>query len=101
MGKVAKVIRFDKDGEQFQSDISGDSVTELKTNCQDTEDGPVDPCPSCDENLFYTSEVTKRIAILDGDQQVSGWICPSCFTEFDNNDNILILMSRSSIQGKA
>ena len=61
----------------------------------------VDACPVCDKELFYSPEITKRIAIVDNEEEVKGWICPECYSEFDMSDNIKTLLSKSSIQGKA
>tara|TARA_R110002051_G_scaffold88750_2_gene156457 strand:- start:2177 stop:2482 length:306 start_codon:yes stop_codon:yes gene_type:complete len=67
---------------------------------QSPEDSP-DNCPVCKTDLYYSEEVTKRIAILDCEEIVTGWVCPSCYSEFDNKDNILVLMSKSPVQGES
>ncbi len=102
MGKVVKknIVKFDKDGHADLTQICTGKHIMLKRDCP--PDGEDDLCSVCSEDLFFSSEVTKRIAILDGDlREVAGWVCPACFTEFDNKDNILVLMSRSPIQGKS
>jgi hypothetical protein len=55
----------------------------------------------CDEELFYTSEITKRIAVVDNDEELQGWICPKCYSEFDMKDNLKTLFAKSSVQGRA
>jgi len=60
-----------------------------------------DFCTVCSENLHYKEDITKRIAILsDNSSEVIGWCCPNCFTEFDMEDNIKVLMSKSAIQAE-
>lgn len=101
MGKLTKktVLKFNKDGvPDLQQICTGQHVPMSREDCIEDDD----LCSVCSEDLFFSSEVTKRIAILDGDlKEVAGWVCPACFTEFDNKDNILVLMSRSPIQGKS
>ena len=60
-----------------------------------------DACPVCDEELFYTPEITKRIAVVDNAEELQGWICPTCFSEFDIEDNIKTLFAKSGVQGRA
>lgn len=103
--KSKKFIKYNQDGTYDDAEVCTgygdfkhlhDEYDEL-----DSEDQPHDDCPVCDKNLYYTRNITKRIAILDKQKNVSGWVCPSCFTEFDNKDKIIVLMTQSSIQGKA
>jgi len=101
MPKTSKktIVKFDKDG---HADITQICTGQPVPMVREEIDGDDDLCSVCSEDLFFSSEVTKRIAILDGDlKEVAGWVCPACFTEFDNKDNILVLMSRSPIQGKS
>lgn len=101
MSKIKNIVKYDRDGHADHTQIcTGDSLKiERKPTEEDEED---DFCNVCQEDLFFSSQITKRIAILDrGHKEVKGWICPYCFTEFDNRDNILVLMSKSAIQGKA
>ena len=94
-----KVITYDKDGVSIDSDVCTGDLVPIKGLLTPYED---DLCKVCEEDLFFTSEVTKRIAILNGKgDEVTGWVCPACYTEFDQTDNILVLMSRTSVQGKA
>ncbi len=104
VGKSKSIIKYDKEGAPHSAEIcSGDPVPITREYDGPHEDSPGnDLCRVCKEDLFFSSEVTKRIAILGGkDDEVTGWVCPSCFTEFDVKDKILVLMSRSSVQGKA
>ena len=60
-----------------------------------------DPCPICEFDLYYNSDVTQRIGILNLKRKVLGWICPECDSEFDLDDNIVYIYGEDSIQGKA
>ena len=60
-----------------------------------------DPCPICDLDLYYDSNVTQRIGIINVKRKVLGWICPECDSEFDLDDNIVYIYGEDSIQGKA
>lgn len=98
------IIKYDRDGQGISAEICTGDPIPLNRELEDilSESDGTDLCKVCKEDLFYSSEVTKRIAILgDGNDKVTGWVCPSCFTEFDIKDKIIVLMSRSSVQGKA
>lgn len=95
------VVRYNKDGKQYDTEMCWEATPLGREEDLIVEKGEPDLCNVCNEDLFFSSEVTKRIAILGDDKSVTGWICPSCYTEFDNQDKILVLMSKSSIQGKA
>jgi uncharacterized protein YbaR (Trm112 family) len=60
-----------------------------------------DPCPVCDFDLYYNSDATQRIGIINVKREVLGWICPECDSEFDLDDNIVYIYGEDSIQGKA
>jgi hypothetical protein len=98
--KSKQLTTYDKEGKSSQTKLVKSPVPIRRI----TEEHPYeeDLCNVCDEDLFFSSEITKRIAILSskGDE-VTGWVCPTCYTEFDNKDNIQVLMSRTSIQGKS
>ena len=60
-----------------------------------------DLCPVCDYNLYFNSDFTQRIGVLDDTKDIVGWICPECHSEFDLDNNILYIYGENSIQGKA
>ena len=60
-----------------------------------------DPCPVCDEDLFLDVEFTQRIGLLDRHDEVYGWMCPFCMSEFDLDGDIIRLFRDGKIQGKA
>ena len=101
MPKIRNIVKYDRDGHADHTQIcTGDNVKIEREYTGEEEDD--DFCDVCQEDLFFSSEITKRIAILDREKkEVKGWVCPACFTEFDNKDNILVLMSNSAVQGKA
>ena len=52
----------------------------------------LDLCPVCDVNLWHDEKYTKRCAIVDEEtDELCGWVCPFCTTEFDNDSNIVDL----------
>jgi len=55
----------------------------------------------CDFDLYYNSDATQRIGIINVKREVLGWICPECDSEFDLDDNIVYIYGEDSIQGKA
>ncbi len=60
-----------------------------------------DLCPVCDYNLYFNSNYTQRIGVLDGTKDIIGWICPECSSEFDLDNNILYIYGENSTQGMA
>jgi len=102
-----EVITYDAEGKVLKkTSVEGkllkreNKTSELKDIVEEIGSKIDDCCSVCDENLFFTSEVTKRIALLDDCEEVIGWICPGCYTQFDMDDNIQVLYSKNNIQGK-
>ena len=60
-----------------------------------------DPCPICDENLYLDSTFTSRVGLLDGPDEVYGWMCPFCRSEFDVDGEILRFFRDGKITGDA
>lgn len=63
---------------------------------KDGKDVEKDPCPACDEDLYYDEKYSKRIALLD-DGHVEGWMCPSCYSQFTPKDKLVKLMSKHKL----
>jgi len=104
MPKGKKIIKYDAEGGFTENEVcTGGTFDHLHDEYlgKDEQNDPHDDCPVCDKNLYYTSTITKRIAILDTEKEVTGWVCPSCYTEFDNRDSVICLMTNSAVQGKA
>ena len=57
-----------------------------------------EPCPVCENELYFNDELSKKCALLDDNNFVVGWICPHCRSEFDNDDNIVEIFA--GMQGK-
>ena len=77
--------------------LNGELQNEGKTVT--VEGAIVDACPVCDKELFYSPDITKRIAVVDNQEDIQGWICPECYSEFDMGDNIKTLIAKSAVQG--
>ena len=43
-----------------------------------------DPCPICNEDLYLDEQFTQRVGLLDDTDDVVGWLCPFCKSEFDH-----------------
>ena len=62
---------------------------------------PEDPCPVCNEELYLNDEFTQRIGLIDDFDKVTGWICPHCKTEYDDNTRIVRFLGADDIGGEA
>ena len=60
-----------------------------------------DLCPVCDENLYLDTEFTQRVGLLDDEDDVYGWMCPFCRSEFDVDGEILRIFRDGKIKGDA
>jgi len=63
-----------------------------------------DPCPICEEELYYNKNYSQRIGIFDTSSikhDVMGWACPHCSSEFDIDDNIMYIYGQDFIQGNS
>ena len=60
-----------------------------------------DPCIVCDEELYLDGEFTQRIGLLDETDEVTGWMCPHCKSEYDMDGKITNLGGTSNISGEA
>ena len=60
-----------------------------------------DPCPVCEENLYYDDDYTRRIGLLDNYDELEGWMCPYCRATFDNFNNLSYIRTVNTTQGKA
>ena len=74
----------------------------LRTKKKETKSK--DPCPVCEEELYFNSRYSRRIGIFDTltpNHNIIGWACPHCDTEFDKMDNIMYIYGQDFIQGKS
>ena len=60
-----------------------------------------DPCDVCDGELYLDGEYTQRIGLIDDTDEVYGWMCPHCRSEFDMDGKIINLSGNGNISGEA
>ena len=70
---------------------------EKKTETEDS----TDPCPVCKEELYLNEEYTQRIGLVNDFEEVIGWLCPHCKTEYDTDTKIVRFLGDSCIGGEA
>ena len=61
----------------------------------------VDPCPICSKELHLNHEFTQRIGLLDDYDEVVGWICPHCRSEFNPDSQLTKFMGEDGMRGEA
>ena len=61
----------------------------------------VDPCPICNKELYLNDEFTQRVGLLDDFDEVIGWLCPHCNSEFDTEDHLIKFLGETSQRGEA
>ena len=61
----------------------------------------VDPCPICSKELHLNHEFTQRIGLLGDLDEVVGWVCPFCKSEFDVEDHLTKFLGEGNIRGEA
>ena len=61
----------------------------------------VDPCLVCDGELFLDGDYTQRIGLIDDLDDVYGWLCPHCKSEFDLDGKITSLNGQGNVSGEA
>ena len=60
-----------------------------------------DPCAVCDEELYLDGEYTQRIGLINEMDEVTGWMCPHCKSEYDMEGKITNLNGNGNITGEA
>ena len=61
----------------------------------------IDPCPICSEELHLNHEFTQRIGLLDNYDEVLGWICAHCRSEFNIDNQLVKFMGEDGMRGEA
>ena len=61
----------------------------------------VDPCPICDQELHLNHEYTQRVGLIGEFEEVIGWLCPHCRSEFDTEDHLTKFQGEGNIRGEA
>ena len=62
---------------------------------------PVDPCPICNKDLYLNDEFTQRVGLLGDFDDVIGWLCPHCKSEFDTDNKLVKFMGEDGMRGEA
>ena len=62
---------------------------------------PADPCPICNKELYLNSDFTQRVGLLGNFDEVVGWLCPHCRSEFDADDHLTKFLGENGIRGEA
>jgi len=80
--------------------------TQKKTNDEENIDYTnsnkvIDPCTVCKKELYYDDDTTQRIGILEDNNEISGWACPHCDSQFDLNSNITNFYGAMKVEAKA
>ena len=60
-----------------------------------------DPCPVCKEELYLNEEYTQRVGLINDFEEVIGWLCPHCKTEYDTDTKIVRFLGDPCIGGEA
>ena len=71
---------------------------ELKTK---KKKKPTDPCPICDKELYLDDTFTQRVGLLGDFDEVIGWLCPHCSSEFDTEDHLMKFLGANETRGEA
>ena len=74
---------------------------EKKTKTETDHPYNTDPCPVCKEELYLNEEYTQRIGLIDDFDEVIGWLCPHCKTEYDTDTKIVRFLGSTEIGGQA
>ena len=61
----------------------------------------IDPCPVCDKDLHLDNKYTQRVGLLDDCDEIVGWVCPHCDSEFDKEDHLVRIIGSSGQRGEA
>ena len=61
----------------------------------------VDPCPICSKDLYLNDEFTQRVGLLGDLDEVIGWLCPHCRSEFNTDNHLVNFMGEHGMGGEA
>ena len=73
------------------------SHMEKKTKKSET----VDPCPICSKDLYLDDTFTQRVGLLGDTDDVIGWLCPHCRSEFDVDEHLTRYKGKDGMTGEA
>ena len=75
------------------------SLKEIVTNIDKKKD-VVDPCPICNMELYFDETASKRCAIINSKNIIVGWLCPTCKSEFKDDDTLIDIFTNQEIKGE-
>ena len=61
----------------------------------------IDPCPICSKDLYLDDTFTQRVGLLGDDDDVIGWLCPHCRSEFDVDEHLTRYKGTAGMTGEA
>ena len=61
----------------------------------------VDPCPICNKELHLNHEFTQRVGLIGDFEEIIGWMCPHCKSEFDVEDHLTKFLGEGNVRGEA
>ena len=61
----------------------------------------VDPCPICSKDLYLDDTFTQRVGLLGDTDDVIGWLCPHCRSEFDVDEHLTRYKGKDCMTGEA
>lgn len=61
----------------------------------------VDPCPICSKDLYLDDTFTQRVGLLGDYDDVIGWLCPHCRSEFDVDEHLTRYKGKDGMTGEA
>ena len=80
----------------------------LKQSLLDTQkrkssnlDKEEDFCLVCNYNLYFNKKVTTRIGFFDSKENITGWLCPNCKSEFNLKNKVVELFGDDIPKGEA
>ena len=61
----------------------------------------IDPCPICKKDLYLDEIYTQRVGLLGDDDDVIGWLCPHCRSEFDVDEHLTRYKGTDGMTGES
>ena len=61
---------------------------------------PADPCPICNKELYLDTTFTQRVGLLGDFDEVVGWLCPHCRSEFNTDNHLTKFLGENGIMGE-
>ena len=60
-----------------------------------------DPCPICNKELYLNHEFTQRVGLIGDFEEIIGWMCPHCKSEFDVENHLTKFLGEGNVRGEA